>query len=131
MIDNLKGKRHSFTQEERVKGGKKITDKKVFRSQTNALKKGKIENKLKPCDSCLIPACPKYKKDGYCSRFNTKLVRLVMYKKNLSSVREFDEYVFRFLERASYSTCSDSYEEMKSFLDDLIEFQEFRNESLK
>ena len=130
-IDNFKGKRHSFSPEERVKGGRKRTDKKIYNCQTNAIKKGKTENVLKDCNSCNIPLCPFFKEDEQCSMFNTKFVRLVSFKKNLSSIKDFDAFMFNFFQRGARAQTSDSFEEMKTFLDDLLEYSEWKYESLR
>ena len=128
-LDNFKGKRHLFTHEERVKGGRKKTDKKIFRSQTNAIKSNKCTNVLKDCNSCHIPLCPFFEEDKECSMFNTKFVRLVSFKKNLSSIEDFDAFMFNFFQRGARAQTSDSFEEMKDFLDDLLEYQEWKHES--
>lgn len=130
-LDNFKGKRHTFTQEERRKGGKNRTDEKIFRSQTNAIKKGRMQNKLKNCDSCFIPLCPFFEEGKSCSMFNTKFVRLVMFKKNLSTIKDFDNFIFGFLQRGALAEKTESYDKIRDFVEELIEFQEFKNESLR
>lgn len=129
-LDNFKGKKHTFTPEEREKGGKKKTDKKLYSCQTNAIK-NKSENTLKDCNSCGIPLCPYGEDDATCRLFNTKFVRLVMFQKNLSSVQEFDEYIFMFLVRGSKAKNSDSVKEILRFITELLEFQEWKHESLR
>lgn len=130
-LDNFKGKRHTFTKEERRKGGLKRTDAQLFRSQTNAIKKGKMHNKLKDCNSCTIPLCPFFEEGKSCSMFNTQFVRLVMFKKNLSSIKEFDDYIFGFLQRGAIAEKSESYDKISGFVHELLEFKEFKNESLR
>ncbi len=130
-LDNFNGKRHTFTKEERRKGGKNRTDAKLFRSQTNAIKKDRMQNKLKDCDSCSIPLCPFFEEEKSCSMFNTKFVRLVMFKKNLSTIEEFDNYIFGFLQRGAIAEKSESYEKISDFVNELLEFKEFKNESLR
>ena len=128
-LNNFRGKRHTFTPEERSRGGINRSDKKLFRSQTNAIK-NKYQNKLKRCDSCQI-LCQYFEKGKSCSVFNTKFVRLVMFKKNLSNINEFDEYVFGFLQRGSVVYETESYKMLRPLLHELLEFREFKNESLR
>jgi len=130
-IDNFKGKRHTFTPEERAKGRKKKTDKRKFNSQTNAIKKGGKENTLKDCNSCHIPFCPLGEDNNSCTLFNTKFVRLVMFKQNMSSIREFDDFIFDFLIRGSEAQKSDSSEIITKFIYDLLELQEWKHESIR
>jgi hypothetical protein len=127
---NFNGKIHTFTQEERSKGGRKITCEKSFCSQTNAIK-NKQQNKIKYCDSCSIPLCSYFEKGKSCSVFNTKFVRLVMLKKNLSTIKDFDNYIFGFLQRGSIAHEIGSYEKLSPFFQELLEFREFKNESLR
>jgi len=127
---NFNGKIHTFTQEERSNGGRKITCEKIFCSQTNAIK-NKQQNKIKYCDSCSIPLCSYFGKGKSCSVFNTKFVRLVMLKKNLSTIKDFDDYIFGFLQRGSIAQETGSYEKLSPFFQELLEFREFKNESLK
>ena len=128
-LNNFKGKRHVFSKEDSKKGGKRKTSQKVFRSQTNPIKKDKITNVLKDCNSCSIPLCPFFEEEKQCSMFNTKFVRLVSFKKNLSSIEDFDAFMFNFFQRGARAQTSDSYEEMRDFLDDLLEYQEWKHES--
>ena len=130
-LGNFKGKRHTFTQEERRKGGKNRTDEKICRSQTNAIKKGRMHNKLQDCDSCTIPLCPFFEEEKSCSMFNTKFVRLVMFKKNLSTIEDFDNYIFGFLQRGAIAEKTESYDNIRAFVEELIEFKEFKNESIR
>lgn len=130
-LDNFRGKRHIFTSEERYKGGNNKSDLKIFCSQINAIKKGKYQNKLKYCKSCAIPLCPYFKEENSCSMFNTKFVKLVMFRKNLSTVEEFDDYFFGFLQRGIIAQEIGSYESLRDFAHEVLEFREFKNESLK
>jgi hypothetical protein len=130
-LDNFRGKRHTFTQKERCEGGSNRGDLKIFRSQINAIKKGKYKNKLKHCDSCSIPLCSYFEKGKSCSLFNTKFVKLVMFKKNLSTIEEFDDYIFGFLQRGTLAQEVGSYESLSAFAHEMLEFREFKNESLK
>jgi len=128
-LDNFKGEKHIFTEEDSKKGGKRRTEQTIFRSQTNAIKNGKHSNVLKDCNSCSIPLCPFFEEDTECSMFNTKFVRLVSFKKNLSSIEDFDAFIFNFFQRGARAQTSDSFEEMRDFLDDLLEYREWKHES--
>ena len=63
--------------------------------------------------------------------FNTKFVRLVMFKKNLPTIKDFDNYIFGFLQRGTLAQQSDSYDKLTEFVEELLEFQEFKNVSLR
>lgn len=128
---NFNGKIHTFTQEERSKGGSRRSELKIFCSQVNAIKKGRYQNKLKYCDSCSIPLCPSFEKGKSCSVFNTKFVKLVMFKKNLSSIEEFDNYIFGFLLQGSKAHKTGSYQDLREFAHEMLAFREFKNESLR
>lgn len=129
-LNNFKGKKHTFTSEERAKGGKKKTDKKLFSCQTNPIK-DKTINTLKDCNFCNIFGCPFEEEGLSCRLFNTKFVRLVMFHRNLSSVEEFDAYMFNFFRRGSMMKREQSSAEMKDFLYELLDIQEWKHESLR
>ena len=129
-LGNFKGKKHTFTPEERAKGGRKKTNKKMFTCQTNPIK-DKSVNSLKDCNSCSIPLCPYDEDDMSCRLFNTKFVRLVMFHRNLSTVEEFDEYMFNFFRKGSMMKHEQSFGEMKDFLYELLDMQEWKHESLR
>ena len=131
-LDNFKGKKHTFTAEDRVKGGRRKSDKKKYTCQTNAIKKGSTENVLKDCNSCAIPLCPYFEENSQCTLFNTKFVRLVSFKKNLATIKDFDAFMFNFFKRYAKVQSEDaSFEEIKNFVYDFLEYREWRDESLR
>ena len=64
--------------------------------------------------------------------FNTKFVRLVSFKKNLATIIDFDAFMFNFFKRYAKVQSDDaSFEEIKNFVYDFLEYREWRDESLR
>jgi hypothetical protein len=86
---------------------------------------------LKDCNSCYIPFCPLGEDDKKCTLFNTKFVRLIMFKKNLSTVRDFDDYMFDFFRRGSMTQEKSSFAENLVFMEEFLELMEYKRESIR
>lgn len=53
-LDNFRGKRHTFTKEDSIKGGKASSDRKRVSSAFNAMKTGRYSKRVPHCNTCPI-----------------------------------------------------------------------------
>lgn len=127
MIENFKGKRHTLTREDSVKGGLSRSAGKVLHSRINPVKPGKHARHVKSCDSCMIP-CPKYQEGMDCTVYSTKFVQLFMFHKGFSTTGEFDDYMFAFLTEMIKAEQENSTPLLTSVLHKLLEIMEVKNQ---
>lgn len=131
-LDNFNGKRHILTKNDSVKGGKSRTDKKIYRSRTNPIKKGKNVKIRKHCDKCTIQhLCPQFEEGNYCSMYSSKFVQKVMLEKSFVTFEQFDNFVFNFIQKGLKAQQSDSFEVISDFLHALLEWRQLKYESDK
>lgn len=125
-LDNFKGKMHVFTPEDRLKGSKTITWKRVLANRLNAMKSGRYSKGLKECVKCKVTfACPFRKASSECVLFSPKSVYKIMLAKELQTVEQFDEFISEFVkEYLKVQNSKESAEELKSFLEKMIELRE-------
>lgn len=53
-LDNFKGKRHTFTKEDSIKGGSSTSPRKIVSSAFNAMKTGRYSQRVPHCHTCPI-----------------------------------------------------------------------------
>ena len=129
-LDNFKGKMHTFTHEDRVKGGKTKSIKKTFSARLNAMKNGKYAQGIKTCDKCHVTfICPLKTKEPHqkCELFSAKMIYSVMRARELSTVEEFDKFISEFVKDYTKSQDQDLKTAMKHFMpfmDKLIDIRE-------
>lgn len=95
------GKPHKLTKEDRIKGGKTVTLKRILSARLNSMKSGKYATKaIKVCSLCKVTAiCPfRVKDDSPCRLFSTKMIYRIMKAKELATIEEFDVFMSDFLD---------------------------------
>jgi hypothetical protein len=95
------GKPHKLTKEDRIKGGKTVTLKRILSARLNSMKSGKYATKaIKVCSLCKVTAvCPyRVKSNEPCRLFSTRMIYSIMKSKGFATIEEFDLYISDFLD---------------------------------